>query len=247
MTADATRSLRELRDRARGPTKTVTTYGPDPYADLEPVLDRFDVALTHEYLPIPESEGYLTVSVDGRSLGSISAAAFGELRDPDRGLPWDAPTRESAFRELVELLAGTTFVMDDRGQLLATAREIEDRALRRGRGRLYASFQSLSAFRAQVPVYERLVGRTDLRAFVFGAPDWDPPDVERVTVRTDGACDLADFWVVAFDGAGDGDAKCAMIAEETEPDEYTGVLTYDPDVVDELTAYLDGIGGQGVR
>lgn len=174
MAAEGDRPLRELRDRARGPTKTVTTYGPDPYADLQPLLERFDVELVHEYLPVPESEGFLTVNVDGQSLGSISAAAFGELRDPDSGMPWDAATRESAFRDLVELLAGTTFVMDDRGQLLATAREIEDRALRRGRGRLYASFQSLSAFRAQVPVYERLVGRTDLRAFVFGAPDWDP-------------------------------------------------------------------------
>lgn len=64
-----------------------------------------------------------------------------------------------------------------------------------------------------------------------------------MTVRADRACDLADFWVVAFDGAGEDDAKCAMIAEELESSEYTGVLTYDPDIVDELSAYLDGIGG----
>ncbi|WP_436926550.1 DICT sensory domain-containing protein [Halosimplex amylolyticum] len=241
MTADQSGPLRDVRDRARGPGKTVTTFGPDPYADLKPVLAQFDVGLDHEFLPIPESEGYLTVSVEGRTLGSISAAAFGELRDPDTELPWDAATRESAYRDLVQLLAGTTFVMDDRRHLLATAREIEDRALRRGHGRLYASFQSLSAFRAQVPVYERLVGRTDLRAFVYGAPDWEPPDVEHVTVRLDDADDLVAFWVVAFDGAGDDDAKCAMIAEETAPDEYTGVLTYDPEVVDDLTAYLDAV------
>ncbi|MFC7138653.1 DICT sensory domain-containing protein [Halosimplex aquaticum] len=242
MTAEADGPLRDLCERARGPDKTVTTFGPDPYADLEPVLEQFDVTLAHEYLPLPESEGYLTVSVDGRSVGSISAAAFGELRDPDSGLPWDAATRESAYRDLVELLAGTAFVMDDKGHLLATAREIEDRAFRHGRGHLYAAFQSLSAFRAQVPVYERLVGRTDLRATVFGAPDWEPPEVDRLTVRLDDADDVTDFWVVAFDGAGDDDAKCAMIAEEVEPGEYTGVVTYDPVIVDDLTAYLDEVG-----
>ncbi|WP_415380684.1 DICT sensory domain-containing protein [Halosimplex sp. TS25] len=241
MAADANRSLRDLRDRARGPDKTVTTFGPDSYADLGPALEQFDVSLAHEYLPLPESEGYLTVTVDGRSLGSISAAAFGELRDPDSGLPWDAATRESAYRDLVELLAGTTFVMDDKGHLLATTREIEDRALRYGRGRLYAAFQSLSAFRAQVPVYERLVGRSDLRATVFGAPDWEPPAVEHLTVHLDDAGDLTDFWVVAFDGAGDDDAKCAMIAEEDDPGEYAGVVTYDPAIVDDLTSFLDEV------
>ncbi|WP_459191766.1 DICT sensory domain-containing protein [Halosimplex sp. J119] len=243
MAAESERPLRELRDRARGPTKTVTTYGPDPYADLQPLLERFDVQLAHEYLPVPESEGFLTVNVDGQSLGSISAAAFGELRDPDSGMPWNVSTRKSAFRDLVELLAGTTFVMDDRRHLLATAREIEDRAFRTGEGNLYTSFQSLSAFRAQLPVYERLVDRTELRATVFGAPDWDPPAVDGVAVRLDEGSDLTDFWVVAFDGAGDDDAKCAMIAEELDSGEYTGVLTYERDVVDELTTYLDGVAG----
>ena len=123
----------------------------------------------------------------------------------------------------------------------ATTREVEDRAWWTGGGTLYAGFQLLSAFETQVPVYERLVADTDLRAVVFGRPDWEPPALEGVTVHRDGGGDLADFWVVAFDGAGDDDEKCALLAEETE--QYSGVVTCDAAVVDDIVARLDGVAG----
>ncbi|WP_123538292.1 DICT sensory domain-containing protein [Halosimplex salinum] len=239
METDTATSLRELRDRARGPVKRITTFGPEAYADVESVLGQFDATLTHEYLPIPESDSYLTVRSGDRHLGSVSAAALGDLRDPVERPPWDTETRESAYRELVSLLSGTTFVMDDRRRLVATAREIEDRAYRHGRGRLSVTFQSLSAFRAQVPAYRRLVGSTDLEVVVFGTPDWEPPPIENVTVEPDTTGELTEFWVVAFDGDGADGRKCAMIAEEADPDEYTGVVTYDPAVVDDLIEYLE--------
>lgn len=243
MISDVDASLRTLRDRARGPRKTITAFGPESYADLEPVLDQLNVDLTHERLPIPESAGYLTVEAGERYLGTVSAAAFSELDDLQRGAPWDEETRTSARRDLVALLSGTGFTMDDKRHLIATTREIEDRAWRTGGGTLYAGFQSLSAFEAQIPVYERLVTDTDLRAVVFGEPDWDPPSLEGVTVHRDGDGDLADFWVVAFDGAGDDDEKCALLAEETETRQYSGVVTYDAAVVDDIVAHLDGVVG----
>ncbi|WP_436909233.1 DICT sensory domain-containing protein [Halosimplex marinum] len=241
MVADDESPLRALRERATGPPKTVTTFGPEPYDDLRPVLDRFDADLRHESLPVPEESGYLVVRRGEEYLGAVSAAAFDELRDPSAGAPWDATGEAAAYRELVGLLSGTSFEMDDRGRLVATAREVEDRAWRTGRGALYVTFQSLSAFRAQVPVYEQLAGTTDLAVTVFGEPDWEPPAVDGVAVHRDETGEVSDFWVVAFDGDGDDGAKSALIAEEERPGTYAGVVTYDPAVVDEVTAYLDGV------
>jgi len=238
MSTDFGRSLRTLRERAVGPTKSITTYGPEAYADVEPVLEAFDVEVTHEFLPISQSDSYLTVRAGDRFLGSVSTAALGELREPAIGEPWDHETRTSAYRELVSLLAGTSFTMDDKRQLVASTREIEDRAWRTGSGTLYAAFQSLSAFRAQVPVYDQLAQKGALRTVVFGAPDWEPPTMDDVTIRRDERGDITDFWVVAFDGGGDSDQQCALIAEEAEQGEYTGVLTYDESVVVDLTGHL---------
>jgi len=239
MAVDDEPPLRRLRDRARGPRKTVTTFGPEPSEDLRAVLDRFDVELHHESLPVPGSSGYLVVKRGEEYLGAISAGV-GEL-DPSDDVPWDATPAASAYRDLVALLSGASFEMDDRDRMVATAREIEDRAWRTGRGGLYATFQSLSAFEGQVSVYEHLAGASDLAVTVFGDPDWDPPTIEDVRVHRDEAGEISDFWVVAFDGAGDDEAKCAMIAEEERPGAYTGVVTYDPAVVDDLTAYLDDV------
>jgi hypothetical protein len=156
--------LRALRERATGPPKTVTAFGPEPYDDLRPVLDRFDADLRHESLPVPEESGYLVVRRGEEYLGAVPAAAFDELRDPSAGAPWDATGEAAAYRELVGLLSGTAFEMDEKARLVATAREVEDRAWRTGRGTLYVTFQSLSAFRTQAPMYEQLGGTTDLAA-----------------------------------------------------------------------------------
>lgn len=242
MTADRDGRLRTLRERARGPRKSVTVFGPAAYADLVLQLERFDVSVTHEPLPVPESQGYLTVRRGEAYLGSVPAAALGALAASPASVQWDDEVRESACRELVSLLSGTSFVMDEKRRLVATAREVEDRAARVGRGRLHATFQSLAAFRSQAGLYRRLAGETDLRVAVFGRPDWEPPDIDGVTVYRDEAGDLAEFWVVAFDG-GD-DTGCALIAEETDPGAYTGVVTYDESVVDDLTASLDGVLGR---
>jgi hypothetical protein len=245
MAADDEPPLRALRDRALGPSKTVTTFGPEPYDGLTGVLDRFDVELRHEPLPVPESSGYLVVRRGDEYLGAISAAAFDDLGDLSGAPPGDATAAASAYRDLIALLSGTSFEMDDRGRMVATAREIEDRAWRTGRGALYVTFQSLSAFEDQVSTYAQLTGTTGCSVAVYGDPDWEPPPIDGVDIHRDEAGEISDFWVVAFDGAGEDDDKCAMIAEESAAGVFTGVVTYDPAVVDDLTAYLDGVAASG--
>jgi hypothetical protein len=240
-------SLAGFLDRIAGPRKRVTVFGPAPYRDLEPLLARFDVELVHESLSVPESKGYLTVSEGERYLGSVPAAAFGELVDPARAAPWDADTRNSAFRDLTALLAGTEFSATDRRHLLATSREFEDRASRVGRGALHVGFQSLPAFRAQLPIYGRLGDETDLDVTVYGDGDWESPEGVDVAVRTESGGELGEFWVLAFDGGGDPEMACALLAEATGPNasgEYRGAWTYDFETVRALVDYLDDTYGE---
>ena len=276
MQADADdASLAAFRDRFAGPRKTVTVVGPQAYEELQSLVSRFDVDLEHEHLDVPESKGYLTVTQDDQFLGAVPAAAFDELLDPGRATPWDAAARRSAFRELTSILAGTGFRTTDRRHLLAVTRAFEDRAWRAGRGTLHVGFQSLSTFRTQLPVYERLTERDGLDVFVYGHPDWESPDpsdalhapdaldrsdrsdallapdaLDRsdrsdatgtvgVTLRTAPGGELGSFWIVAFDGGGDDELACALLAEERRPDEFDGAWTDDPGLVRELVAYLD--------
>jgi len=240
-------SLAGFLDRLVGPHKRVTVFGPSPYRDLEPLLSGFDVELVHKSLPVPESRGYLTVREGERYLGSVPAAAFGELVDPARAAPWDPETRASAFRDLTGLLAGTEFTATDRHHLLATSREFEDRAARVGTGAFHAGFQSLSVFRSQFPVYERLATETDLNVTVYGVADWEPPETPGLTVRTANGGEIGEFWVLAFDGGDDPEMACALLAEATGPEEtggYRGAWTYDPETVRDLVDYLDGTYGE---
>mgnify|MGYP000619212344 CR=1 FL=1 len=246
-------SVADALDQIRGPPTTVTTYGPERDESLHAFLGRFDVALGHESLPIPASAGYLTVRRGGEYRGSVPASAFADVVDPPRTAPWDSAVRASGYSDLGTLLAEAQFTSLTRSHLLATSREIEDRAFRVGQGTLYAGFQSLSAYRDQLPVYERLAAETDLRVHVYGAPDWTPPAVEGVSVHTgattedsdgsDGKAlssdELGAFWFVAFDGEGDDEMACALVAEQVSDDGYRGAWTYDAALVRGITAYLD--------
>ena len=80
--------------------------------------------------------------------------------------------------------------------MLATSREIEDRALRTVYGELHAGFQSLAAFRKQSRVYERLAAETALDIYVYGDPGWEPPATSSVAYYVEGG---------GANGAADGD------------------------------------------
>ncbi|MFB6207320.1 MAG: DICT sensory domain-containing protein [Haloglomus sp.] len=227
--------VERFRDERGAPT--ITTHGPAVYDDLHRVLERFDATVEHEYLSVPESAGYLTVDLAGERVGSVPASAFDDLLDPPRRQPWDRETRESGFRTLTSLLAGVEFRNLGKPHLLSVSREFEDRAWHAGRGTLHAGFQSLTAFRYQIPVFGRLDGATDLTVRVYAEPDWVPPEPLGFEVRTEAGGELGRYWLLALD---DGDEMaCALLAEETRPGRYSGVWTYDADAVRDLSAYLD--------
>ena len=239
----AVTSVRDALERIRGPQTTITTYGPERPDALHEFLGQFDARLSHERLPIPASKSYLTVRRGGEYRGSMPLEAAADATDAPRDLPWDSDA--SGYRSLTVLLAETAFTSVERRHLLATSREFENRAWRVGRGTLYAGFQSLSAYRTQLAVYRHLAAETALDVRVYGEPDWTPPDVPGVLVSDSAtvAAELGAFWFVVFDGGGDDEMACALVAEERSEGRYYGAWTYDPGAVRDLATYLDATYG----
>jgi len=245
-------SLRGLVADVERTATTITVFAPEPYDEL---LDRFstrNVEIEHEPLPAVADDGFVLVQQDGVALGSIGLDVLLEADRTQIVPPWGDRSDSSAYRQFLSLFRETTFSTDSRRELLATTREIEDRAWRAGEGRLRAGFQSLSAYRDQLPVYRRLGSETDLDVRVYGRPDWTPPAVEGVRLHEAADSEIGHVWFVAFRdtvaeradadsrrGAGDrGSNSCALIAEEREPDRYFGFWTYDDELVAEIDDHL---------
>lgn len=237
--------LRTFLDRAAERERTITVFAPDRFEDLEAHFETRNVAVEHEPLPDDGSGGFVVLTEDGEFVGSVGAAAVRELLvDPTD----DATAGPSeATRALLGLLADTTFVSFDRRQLLATAREIEDRAYRQGTGRLRTGFQRVAALRAQRELYESLAAESLLDVHVYLQPDWtlDMPVAEGITVHTETADEVGAFWFVVFDGGGDAEQACALLAEESDddPGSFRGFWTYDPETVGEIDGYLESTYG----
>ena len=260
--------LRTFLDRAAERERTVTVFAPEQFEDLEAHFETRNVAVEHERLPDDGSGGFVVLTEDGEFVGSVGAAAVRELlacpttdehadltgnnhADPTGNNHADPTTDEhagpsAATRALLRLLADTTFVSFDRRQMLATAREIEDRAYRHGTGRLRTGFQRVAALRDQRELYESLAAESLLDVHVYLVPDWtlDMPVAEGITVHTETADEIGAFWFVVFDGGGDADQACALVAEEMDDSgTFRGFWTYDPETVAEIDAYLESTYG----
>jgi hypothetical protein len=231
-------SLHSILGSVSTPSKTATVYGPELDPSLRSFLSRFAVDLRHEYLPVDESDAFVVVRDDGQFLGGVRVGALGNLIGAADRDPWDDETAQTG-RTLLELLGKTTFSLSTRRHLLAVSRQIEERAWRIGAGTLHAGFQRLSAYEAQLPIYERLASERDLSVHVYGRPDWMAPSDSPVIVHAETADEIGRFWFVAFGGT---DEPCALLAEQANC-EYDGLWTFDDGVVTDLVAYLDATYG----
>lgn len=229
------RSLRAALERIAGRHKTITVYATTPHPELVAQFETRNATVVHRPLPAGHEEGFVVITERGEYVGSMSVETLDALTTPPIAPPWD---RDPGLGRLYDLLGDTLFASFDRRQMLATAREIEDRAWRTGRGTLYTGFQRPAAMQEQIPVYERLAADTRLDVHVFVHADWNPPGVAGATVHAESAGEIGEFWFVLYDGGGDDDRTCALVAEERSPGVYYGFWTYEPDFVDDLLAYV---------
>lgn len=231
-------TLGDLIEAVERRRKRLTLYGTDEEAELLAQLATRNVDVEHRSLPEDGPPGFVVVRDREGFVGSIGVAELRELLEPPIARPWDLDLVGEGYRAVFELLDDTVFASLDRRQLLAAAREVEDRAWRVGTGTLRVGFQALSAMRAQVPVYARLGASTDLDVHVYGGQDWAPPSIPNATVHAESGGEIGSFWFLVFDGGGERTNACALIAEERTADRYYGFWTYDVGLVDRALAHL---------
>lgn len=225
--------------------KTLTVFGPDPIPGL---ADHFDTpGIEVRWEPLPDgSESFLTVTQEGEFIGSVPAAAVQALVSPgDPPDPGDAEFDDWALRRLFVLLRDAAFSALDRSQLLAAAREFEDRAVRMDEGSLHTGFQRPAPLRAQADLYTALAAETNLDVHIYLDAEWDVSGAEGeespvpgATVHAETGTELGNYWFVLFDGGPDALSACGLVAEERDERAYYGVWTYDATRVNEVLAYL---------
>ncbi|MCL9814373.1 DUF7344 domain-containing protein [Natranaeroarchaeum aerophilus] len=229
-------SLQELLTAVERARTTVRLFSPEPDEDALAGFITRNVRVEYEPLPSSLAPGFAVVERDD-GLALCRLDILTSVNAPPTDPPWDEEIDRTAYRQFLGLFRDRPFATTDRKQLLATSREIEDRAWRTGRGEIHAGFQSLSVFRTQRRLYRRLGEKPGLDVHVYGRPDWTPPAVDSVTTIAIDNQEIGEFWFVVYRDATDTTAT-ALVAEERQPDEYYGVWTYDAETVDRLTTYL---------
>ncbi len=185
--------------------------------------------------------GFVVVRDDESSfLGAVGLDHLDDILSPEIHPPWHIDETDADLSDLFDFLENTLFSSYSRRQLLATSREIESRAWRVGHGRLYAGFQRSDALETQANVYERLGADRSLSVTAF-VPEEPTEPLEGVRIITDDSETIERYWFAVFDGGGTDLQKCALIAEERDPDTYVGFWTYDPAFVDDLLEHLEAM------
>lgn len=233
-------ALNEIIESVRDREKTLTVHAPAGKTalveELREFLDAQNVTVEHREIEATEP-AHAVLHEGDRFLAVVGVGAIYPLLDP--GLSDSAIDDPPPYAPLLDHLDGSTFTSYDRAQMREASREIEDRAWRLRTGRLYAGFQTFSTFAEQADVYRRL-GDTDLDVHVYGRPDREPPSGPYEIHAVDDP-EVARTWFVVFDADGNDAQKSALVAEEREAGTFYGFWTYEPAVVDDVVAAVDGL------
>ncbi|ERH13139.1 MAG: putative sensor protein/domain protein [halophilic archaeon J07HB67] len=231
-------SLREIIETVESREKRLTVFDPPSREVVRQLREYFESQTVQIEVGTTDSSlsGYAVLS-DSDAGGEVLAAVdLGHLGDPTD--EQDA----SPFAPIIEHLDDTTFTSYDLRQMMAASREVEDRAWRKGVGTLHTGFQRVGAIEQQSDVYADLSGKS-LDIHAYSAPAPEIPDIDGVTLHQEDTREIAESWFVVFDGDGDPLDACALLAEErgdTEERLFYGFWTYDPEIVDDILAHLDG-------
>ena len=208
------------------------------------VADQFEtknVTVTYTPLPPASDTAFLILrDAEGEFLGSIGQHALDAILSPEIHPPWVLAETETSYDDVFAFLDDTIFTSFERSQMLATTREIEERAWRAADGNLYAGFQRAEALRSQGELYEELAAREDLAVHVFVAEEW-ADDAPAVPTTVSAAAEIGRTWFVVFDGGDTELDSCALVAEERQPDSFYGLWTYNPATVQSLVEYLEAV------
>ncbi|MFD1564722.1 DICT sensory domain-containing protein [Haloarchaeobius amylolyticus] len=235
-------SLADLIETIECQRKTLEVHTDDDtiFEALHRQFETRNVDVRHRSLGSLDGAGFVIVrGVDGAFRGALGHDQFAAILSPRIHPPWVLAETDDDRSDLFSFLENTLFTSYSRRQMLATTREIEERAWRVGAGRLYAGFERALAFAVQTDVYERFGSHTSLTVAVFIDDEWTEPVPDGVTVVSERDSELGEYWFVVFDGGDNEQEACALLAEERRPGEFYGFWTYDPAMVTELVTYLE--------
>lgn len=226
-THETTATLSELIDRVESTRATIRVYAPEPVPAVEDSFAGMDVRVEHVPLEASADNRFLTVHRGDQFLGAVGLAELPNLDRNSIPPPADPSREESAYGQLLSVLSEETFQTFDRRQMLAIAREIEDRSWRVGDGELHTAFQSSAAFAGQRQIYEKLADRGSLTVRCYVGADEPPPASDPLTVYAVDSAALGAVWTVAYHGPAGG---TALVGEE-RADGFVGFWTDDSDCV----------------
>jgi len=230
-------SLGAVIDAVEARERTLTVYNADQSGDLVEELSAYladlNVDVRAEKTPSGRPADLGVLSIDGDVLATVPGGRLRSLLAEVPTGPGNVGIDDTDYRQLLQHLKETTFTSYDRERMLQASREIEERAHRLGTGTVAAGFQLASLLEDQASTYRTLADR-GLDTAVYATPDEEPPAMPGVAVHVTDDEELRRHWFVSFDGGGERDQACALLAEEREPGTYYGFWTYDAGVVERI-------------
>jgi hypothetical protein len=243
-------SIAQFIDQVGTGGKRLTVYNDDEPPPLVRLLRRVVDAPTVDVReePVVEEEVANTVTLedeDGVPLGSSSLSDVARsvlMVNSDLYTTGTRPVDAVETPEVLSNLDGTTFTVSGKQKMLfiQMSRHIESLAMRHGTGSIHSGFQYLSRLedeRGTRRVYERLAGRA-VDVHVYGVRDCSPSVSERAAVHSEPADELRHTWFVVHSDCPDSE-KAALVAEETGDGEWRGCWTFDSDLTDAVTDYVE--------
>jgi DICT domain-containing protein len=213
------------------------------YLDDPPAKAISDIAT---FFDVPDSA--VTVRRATKTKPNIVLVAGGEeLLTASVDRLWEAVTTTAEViqtgldpRSVIDQLDTATFRSQSVPQLVVASRYIERLAERQGEGTLYACFQHLSRIERDLRtmLYYSVLAESNLDVHQFGFPDTELNTTDGLIVHGLESEELAQTWLVAYDGNGVDDKKGALVAQEIGPRQYRGFWTFEPARADEIISYL---------
>lgn len=198
--------------------------------ELATLLRDRNVVVTTEATTSGRPSDFAVLDLDGVVLAAIDLEPLRSLLEDATPTAGGLGFETDGYADVLQYLQEATFTSVDRDRMLQATREIEDRAFRVGHGQLRAGFQTVERLAVERDRYVELADR-GLEVAVYATPgdlDVTVPDADVHLVETD---EIARHWFVSFDGGGEEQQMCTLLAEERE-DGFYGVWTYDPETVD---------------
>lgn len=234
-------SFREIIESVNGTQSTLTLLNADAPLEaidavanyLEPQQVRFRRDSTEKGRP----KNLVVLHQDDEFIAASDFSDVYRNVDIETGMHTATDLDEFEYPAVPRNVDNTTFSEFGKRRMILASREIEKRAWNVGQGTLHSGFQRLSLVNSQEHIYRKL-GESSVETHVYGLPDGAIPEPVDVTAHGLDEEEIGRSWFVLFDGAGNDDQKCGLLAEEVGPNVYSGFWTYRGELVDAILDHL---------